>query len=506
MPEVDRQGGSRRTFDLVCLLQEAGFTVTFVAQHQVRGSEPYAQLLNERGVKTVARFDGGALDELLHEVPFSLALLTSWQLAELAMPLLRMRSPGTRIAIDSVDLAFVRNARRLFLPHGDGAPGTLHADYGLQVVRELNTYAAADAVLAVSREEALLLERLMGRAVDALVVPDREAPPARVTPRTGRQGMLFVGNFVYPANTDAVEHLCTAILPRLSSELREEHPVSIVGNAASERLQAAVTGVAGVRTVGWVPELAPYLERAAVFVAPLRYGAGTKRKIIEALMAGCPVVTTTVGAEGLDLADGKHLLIADDPAAFAGAVGRLLTDRVLWDRLSRQGRRKIVQTHAPGPIRAQFLAGLGRLLASEARPGAPARIELHETAADRGYQDLVERVREAVCMSLPASASVAVVSKGDEQLLALEGRKAWHFPADDSEGNRGQYPAGSAGAIAELDAARARGADFLVLPATAFWWLDYYAGFKVYLERHHRLVVGRHDTCFVFSLRDEVTA
>src|SRR5262245_66569887 len=85
--------------------------------------------------------------------------------------------------------------------------------------------------------------------------------------------------------------------------------------------------------VRWVPSVDPYLERSRVCVVPLLHGAGVKGKVVESLMMGTPVVTTTVGAEGLELRHGEHVLIADTPQDFADGLAHLLTDRDRWESL-----------------------------------------------------------------------------------------------------------------------------------------------------------------------------
>ena len=95
-----------------------------------------------------------------------------------------------------------------------------------------------------------------------------------------------------------------------------------------------------------MPSLVPYLQRARISLVPLLHGAGTKRKVLQALAAGTPTVTTSVGAEGLEIRDGKHALIADDPAAFAAAVERLLHDPELWARL--RNPRALAISYASG--------------------------------------------------------------------------------------------------------------------------------------------------------------
>jgi ABC-type transporter Mla subunit MlaD len=117
------------------------------------------------------------------------------------------------------------------------------------------------------------------------------------------------------------------------------------------------------------------------------------------------------------------------------------------------------------------------------------------------YQQLIHRIRGVVRAALPEEATVVVVSRGDDALLALDGRTAWHFPQNESGVYAGYYPADSAAAIAHLEELRARGGQFLLFPATSLWWLDHYAEFAQYLDDTYRRVVRQEDTCVIYDLR-----
>jgi GT2 family glycosyltransferase len=122
--------------------------------------------------------------------------------------------------------------------------------------------------------------------------------------------------------------------------------------------------------------------------------------------------------------------------------------------------------------------------------------------AGQSYQELCDRVRQAVDGIVPLDATVVVVSKGDDDLLDLGGRRAWHFPRADSGMYAGHYPADSAEAIAHLEDLKSSGGDFLLFPCTALWWLEHYREFAHHLRSHYPVAAWHEDTCMLFALRE----
>ena len=120
--------------------------------------------------------------------------------------------------------------------------------------------------------------------------------------------------------------------------------------------------------------------------------------------------------------------------------------------------------------------------------------------AEQDYPRLVDRVRETVRDAVPTGASLLVVSKGDDELLRIDGRRAAHFPQDKGGAYAGHHPADDAAAVAHLETLRAAGARYLVLPATSVWWLEHYEGFRRHLEATAAVIVCRPETCLVFDL------
>jgi glycosyltransferase involved in cell wall biosynthesis len=152
--------------------------------------------------------------------------------------------------------------------------------------------------------------------------------------------MVFTGTLDYRPNIDALRWFVGEVLP-LIRRRRPAARLRIVGRAAGPSVRALVG--AGVELLGEVPEVAPHIASAAVYVVPMRIGGGSRLKLLEALALEAAVVSTPMGAEGVaGLRDDEQLLLAASPAAFASAVLRLFDDAALRRRLGSRGRAHVV--------------------------------------------------------------------------------------------------------------------------------------------------------------------
>jgi glycosyltransferase involved in cell wall biosynthesis len=158
-------------------------------------------------------------------------------------------------------------------------------------------------------------------------------------------GLLFVGAMHRDANADAACYFSTEVLPRVRAEVPTA-TFTIVGGEPTEGVRG-LAAAPGVRVTGFVEALEPYYGTATAFVAPMRITGGIAGKTIDAMAAGCPVVTTTLGNDGLGATPGQHLLVADTPVEFAEAVVRLLRDPALRQRLSEAAARFALERHGP---------------------------------------------------------------------------------------------------------------------------------------------------------------
>ena len=137
--------------------------------------------------------------------------------------------------------------------------------------------------------------------------------------------LVFCGSMDWLPNVDAVEFFLAEVLPLIRKKLPNA-TFTIAGRSPDARVLKAVQGIEGVTVTGKVADMRPYLWGAKLSIVPIRIGGGTRLKIYECMAAGIPVVSTTVGAEGLRYQDGEDIILADDPVSFANACLRLLSD------------------------------------------------------------------------------------------------------------------------------------------------------------------------------------
>lgn len=196
------------------------------------------------------------------------------------------------------------------------------------------------ACVAVSEADAALLHRLVPHT-PVTVVPNGVDVPAFAPPagEAHREGMLFLGTLDYEPNRQGLLTFCREILPLIRAR-RPRATLTIIGANAPSAIET-IAELPGIHYRGFVPDVRPYLWQAAVCVVPLFAGGGTRLKILEALAAGCPVVSTPLGAEGLALRPERELLLAEDAPGFAQQVLRLLAEPALAQRLARAGRERV---------------------------------------------------------------------------------------------------------------------------------------------------------------------
>jgi polysaccharide biosynthesis protein PslH len=217
-----------------------------------------------------------------------------------------------------------------------------------------------DRLIAVSRADAEALEREYGIAGVADVPTGVDTDYFRPGENATRlpHEIVFTGSMDWMPNEDGIAWFAGEVLPRIH-QARPDVTVTVVGRNPPPGIQALAARDPRLRVTGTVPDVRPYMEQAAVFVVPLRIGGGTRLKIYEAMAMECPVVSTTIGAEGLPLEHGHHLLIADDADAFARAVLDLLHDASLAGSMGRSAATFVRENYSWARASEEFERLLG---------------------------------------------------------------------------------------------------------------------------------------------------
>ena len=335
-PRVDRDSGSLRMFNMLLLLRELGCHVQFWATGAA-GDDHDARMLEQHGIeRIVAPSRAQALRWwYAHGDSLDVVVLSRLPVALNSLRLTRRYAARAALIFDTVDLHFLRIARGAAM-HRNSA----EAAWADELRRsELELMRQADLTLVVSEYERNLLSELAPTA-DVQVLSNVHLVHGRQASFVSRKGLLFLGNFEHEPNVDAVRWLTEEIMPRLRARLAGVS-LHIVGYAGGDVLAGLASE--GVLVHGYVADLEPVLRSVKVALAPLRYGAGVKGKINMAMSHGVPVVTTSMGAEGMALVDRRDAMIADDSDAFVDAIVELYVNEKLWLTLSDHGLENVRQ-------------------------------------------------------------------------------------------------------------------------------------------------------------------
>ena len=254
------------------------------------------------------------------------------------IPLLRLHLPECRIGYDMVDFHALRMRREAEVTSSESLLEQAEAMEGLEIALT----RAADVVFAVSDPE-LSLVRDSVPEVRIFTLPNAFRVPPRQPPGVaGRKNVLFLGGFWHRPNGDAVQWFVQHVWP-LIRQGAPDAEFHIAGSNMDESIHS-LERHDGVKVIGYVPDLEPFFNEGRVFVAPLRFGAGMKGKVGLSMAYGLPVVTNDIGAEGMNVRNGRELLLANDVEGLAAAVLRLLECDEDWLRIQEQARQFVAQT------------------------------------------------------------------------------------------------------------------------------------------------------------------
>lgn len=334
----DKESGSFRLFNIIKIFKTLGYSIIFLPDN-AHPEEPYTSELQSLGVEVLySTFNQSNVQEQLEKrLPLiNVAWVCRPDLCSKYLPILR-KKPDIKIVYDTVDLHFLRLKREWELSSDK-------SDLQEPVWRdtqalELNLTQVTDLTIVVTEVEKSILSNLGANKIQ--VIPNIHEPYSGVTKDFHqRKGLLFIGGYNHTPNVDAVTWLCRDIMP-LIWEIEPAIRLTLLGSDPPPEVKALAN--AQVSVTGYIKDVEPYFLESRLFLAPLRFGAGMKGKIGQSLSYGLPIVTTSIGAEGMGLTHGLNVMVADDAEGIVRCVLDLYNNSKLWNSISNNALNVVRQ-------------------------------------------------------------------------------------------------------------------------------------------------------------------
>jgi len=316
----DLNSGDLRLFSILKMLSSLYEVIYLTNLKFEESDEKYISSLKSIGINILSCAENSLLD-ILRKDKFSAALFEFYFIAEHFLPRLKLLQPKCPTIIDTVDVHYYRAFSKY------KTTGNLDdlRDAEEKKRCELAIYKKADIVITVTDDDAEILHNDCPTLVTRIIPNVHTLDLSNNIP--DRNTLIFVGGFLHDPNIDAVLYFSNQVLP-IIREVIPNIKFTIVGSNPPEEVKRLNNS--NINVTGYVPSTTPYLHNNYISVAPLRYGAGMKGKIGEAMAHGRPVVTTSIGAQGMGLKDRVNIMIADSPEEFANSVIELMQNEQLY--------------------------------------------------------------------------------------------------------------------------------------------------------------------------------
>jgi glycosyltransferase involved in cell wall biosynthesis len=330
--------------------QACGWRVSFVPEDNFAHLPMVTSRLQRQGIETIYWPNFKSIEDIFAERgdEFDIVLISRVGPASKHLATVRSRSPKSKVIFNTVDLHFLREQREAELSQNPEAIRNAEKTR----LRELDAITASELTIVHSTVEEEILKRETPQAkvsVFPWVSPVRRPNVSLKL----RRNVLFVGGFRHAPNVDGLRWFLQDIWPRIRARVPDA-TFNVIGADAPAEFDA-YNGRDGVTMLGWVQDLDPQLDLARVSVAPLRYGAGVKGKVITALSCGVPVVCTSIASEGTGMKHAQDVIVSDDAAGFAASVLRLMSDDETWTSLSESGLRFVEANYSRNAARERVL-------------------------------------------------------------------------------------------------------------------------------------------------------
>lgn len=329
-PTHDKDSGSNRLKEIILIYKELGYNCILFAPHMFEDST-YVKFYQQHGI--IVFVENNKYKNIYAFLSSSKNIDYVWFNGPLALNLFykKMKNilPHTKFMYDMVDIHFLRYKRAIEIE-----PTRISLKKNYKHFFHLETVVAPqlDYIIAISDKE----KEIMGQYADKnkiITISNIHYPKINISDRKGfheSKGIIFIGS-IHEPNIDAVKFLYEKIMP-IVWKTNPELEVSVIGNVADK---LDINQYPKFKFLGFVESVEEYFMNSRIMVAPLRFGAGVKGKIGQAFEYFFPVVTTDIGAEGMQLIDKKNVLIANEENSFAEAIIQLNNNEELWNTLSQ---------------------------------------------------------------------------------------------------------------------------------------------------------------------------
>jgi glycosyltransferase involved in cell wall biosynthesis len=326
LPYYDRSAWGVRLFNMLKILSR-NYKIIYFSWSEYKGQEDEKYTSDLKGMNIDVYTEENDFMKIIKQNDFYATLIEYFNVAEYFLPRIRMLKPRCPIIVDSIDVHY----HRLWMQYGITKNLIDYKEYLDVKRREISIYKKADLVLAVTEEDVLIL-RDEDPNLRIEVVPNiYDIPNDPKDRNVDKNSLIFIGGFKHKPNVDAVFYFCNIILPKLIEKNPQIH-LTIIGESPSAQIMKLDSK--HVKVLGYVPSVTPYLMKNYVSIAPLRFGAGMKGKINEAMAHGIPVVSTSVGVQGMKLRHKQEIMIADEPEDFIKCIQELINDNKLYSVIS----------------------------------------------------------------------------------------------------------------------------------------------------------------------------
>lgn len=334
-PEPDSSAAGSRMMQLIRLFLAQDWAVTFASA--ATPTEHMVDLGTLGVVSADIELNSSSFDDFVRELDPDIVLFDRFMVEEQFGWRVAQHCPDALRILDTEDLHSLRAARHEALKAGH-ALGVKELNSEL-AMREVAAILRCDLSLIISGFEVDLLRRHYGVAADLLLHLPFMLPPVAERGFDGyeqRQGYVSIGNFRHAPNWDAVLYLRETLWP-LIRELQPDAQLDVYGAYPPPKATRLDDPQCGFRVRGWAADAHAVMRGARVCLAPLRFGAGLKGKLVDAMCCGTPSVTTSIGAEGMHGSLPWGGVVADEPAEFAGSAVQLYRSREQWNRAQHNG-------------------------------------------------------------------------------------------------------------------------------------------------------------------------